>query len=94
MLRIDTAPVRYHSQLDEDAFFRWAQEIPCVKSIDGGFLHVRSKNISASDLRDLIAIMYRYKVPMTQLRQFCTAKNERWFKNKKMYWYRRVFRDT
>ena len=91
MIKIDTSPVRYLSYLDEKSFFEWAQEIPCVKSIDGGVFHIRSKRLSESDLRDLIAIMYRYKMSMKQLQQFCNAKNEHWFKAKKMYWYGAVF---
>ena len=92
MIKIDTSPVRYYAQLDEDAFFSWAQKIPCVKSIEGGFLHIRSKRLSESDLRDLIAIMYRYQIPMQQLQQFCTVANELWFKADGTYWYKSVFR--
>ena len=94
MIRIDTSPVWYYSQLDEDAFFRWAQEIPCVKSIDGGFFHIRSRRLSKADLWDLIAIMHRYKMPMVQLRIFLNKSNEHWFKDKKMYFYKQVWRDA
>jgi len=91
MIRIDTSPIRYYSYLDEKSFFEWAMEIPCVTSIDGGFLHVRSKRLSKSDLRDLIAIMHRYNLPMRQLGQFCNDKNKRWFQDTKMYWYQKIF---
>ena len=91
MIRIDTSPIRYWSYLDEDAFFEWAQKIPRVTSIDGGFLHIKSKRISKPDLYDLIAIMYRYDLPMKQLQQFCNPQNECWFKSKQMYWYSSVF---
>jgi hypothetical protein len=91
MIKIDTSPIRYFSQLDESSFFSWAQKIPCVKSIERGFLHVRSKRLGESDLRDLIAIMYRYGMPMAQLQQFVNARNEHWFKSSTMYWHRDVF---
>ena len=91
MIKIDTAPVRYYSQLDEKSFFEWAMEIPCVTSIDSGFLHIKSKRLSRSDLTDLTAIMYRYRIPLNQLRQFCTPSNEHWFKSKQTYWYEGVF---
>jgi hypothetical protein len=91
VIKIDTSPITYYAQLDEKSFFEWALEIPCVKSIDGGFLHVQSKRLSEANLRDLIAIMYRYKLPMTQLQQFCNSTNERWFKSEKMYWHKAVF---
>lgn len=91
MIKIDTSPVRYYSQLDEKSFFEWAMEIPCVKSIEGGFLHISSKRLSEPNLRDLLAIMYRYKMPMGQLQLFCNSTNEHWFKSEKAYWYKSVF---
>lgn len=91
MIKINTSPVRYYSYLDEKSFYEWALEIPCIKSIDGGIFHIRSKRLSESDLRDLIAIMHRYKMPMQQLQQFCNSKNENWFKSKEAYWYKGVF---
>jgi hypothetical protein len=91
MPKIDTSPVRYYSQLDEDSFFEWVQKIPCVTSIAGGVIHVKSTRISESNLRDLIAIMFRYKLPMSQLQQFCNAKNEHWFKAPSAFWHKPVF---
>jgi hypothetical protein len=94
MVRIDTSPVRYFSQLDEDAFFAWAKAIPCITSVEGGFLQIASSNISESDLRDLLAIMHRYKMPMEQLQQFANTGNEHWFRQRDKYWYNGVFGDA
>jgi len=91
VIKIDTSPVRYFSQLGEKAFFEWALEIPCVESIEGGFLHIRSKRISEPDLRDRIAIMHRYQLPMIELQRFCNATNAHWFKAEGMYWHKSVF---
>jgi hypothetical protein len=91
MPKIDTSPIRYYSQLDEASFFEWVQKIPCVTSIAGGFVQVKSTRISESDLRDLIAIMFRYKLPMSQLQQFCSTTNAHWFKSRGAYWYKSVF---
>ena len=91
MIKIDTSPVLYFSQLDEDSFFSWVQQIRCVKSVENGFLHIRSRRLSESDLRDLIAVMHRYKLPMSQLQQFLNERNESWFRSPGMYWYKAVF---
>lgn len=91
MIKIDTSPIRYFSQLDEDSFFSWARRIPCVRSVDNGFLHIRSKRLAESDLRDLIAVMHRYRMPMAQLQQFLNDRNAHWFKAPKTYWHREVF---
>jgi hypothetical protein len=66
MIKIDTSPAKYFSYLDEKSFFEWAQQIPCVTSIDDGYFHIKSKRLSESDLRDLIAIMHRYNNFVTQ----------------------------
>ena len=91
MIKIDTSPIRYFSPLDEDAFFSWARRIPCIASVDHGYLHIRSKRVSKADLRDLIAIMYRSRMPMTQLREFFSERNKHWFADPIMYWHREVF---
>ena len=91
MIKIDTSPIQYLSQLDEDSFFSWVQQIPCVKSVENGFLHIRSKRLSEVDLRDLIAVMHRYQMPMAQLQQFLDKRNEHWFKSPKMYWHQQIF---
>ncbi len=94
MIKIDTSPISYFSYLDEKSFFDWAQSIPCVTSVDGGFLHIKSKRLAEPDLRDLIAIMYRYKLPMQQLQQFCNSSNEQWFRSSKTFWFKLVFGPT
>jgi hypothetical protein len=33
----------------------------------------------------------RYGIPMAQLSQFRTSKNEHWFSAPDMYWHKRVF---
>jgi len=91
MVKIDTQPIRYLSQLDEASFFEWALKIPCVTSVDNGYLHIRSTRLSESNLRELIALMHRYKLPMKPLRQFLNANNAAWFKSEDRYWYKSVF---
>jgi uncharacterized protein involved in tolerance to divalent cations len=92
MIKIDlSGTVTYFSQLDELAFFTWAGNIKCIRSIDNGFFHIKSKRISKESLLDLIAIMHRYNMPMRQLSVFCNETNEKWFKDKKKYWYKKTF---
>ena len=91
MIKINAQSIHYYSYLDEKSFFEWAAEIPCVESTENGFLHLESNQLSEPDLRDLIAIMFRYKVRMDQLKQFCTEDNGDWFKDENAYWYASVF---
>ena len=94
MIKIDTQPVYYYSQLDEDHFFTWAQQIPCIVSIDNGYLHIEPSKLDEGNLRDLLAIMERYKLPKSQLSGLCNQTNEKWFKNPKAYWYAEIFNNA
>lgn len=90
MLKINQ-PVVYYSQLDEDHFFTWAQEIPCVKSIDRGYLHIQETEVNERDLRDLLALFKRYQLSAKPLSALCTPKNAFWFKDRETFWYHDVF---
>jgi hypothetical protein len=88
--------VRYYSPKDEDMFFEWISRIPCIIKWDGIrdelYLYVKAKKISNENLRELLALFYRYKIDMKQLQIFLNKNNKLWFyDNKKAYWRRRVF---
>lgn len=52
---------------------------------------MRSRRISEESLRDLLALFWRYKIPMHQLAQFENAQNTKWFRALHMYWHASVF---
>lgn len=91
MIKIDTQPVVYFSQLDEDHFFTWAQEIDCITSIEMGYLHIDPEKINEATLRDVLALLERYKLSAKSLTALCNSKNEIWFKNPQAFWYQAVF---
>ncbi|MDR4520934.1 MAG: hypothetical protein R3E36_10115 [Nitrosomonas sp.] len=86
---------RYHAQLDEAAFFGWLQSISGVVKVlgtpDGLVVTLRSKRLSQPALRDLLALYFRYGLPMQDLAQFETPENKQWFRSPQAYWYARVF---
>lgn len=88
--------VWYYSQKDEDAFFEWLKKIPCIVDVygirDELYLHAKSKRIADQDLRELLALFYRYKVDMKQLEIFLNSKNKKWFyEGGRAYWSKKVF---
>lgn len=91
MYQFDTSQLMYFSQLDEDHFFNWIQQIRCVDSIEGGIIQIDSDNVSESDLRNLLAIFSRYGLPMSSLSHFETSRNRSWFRDRDKYWYEGVF---
>ncbi|WP_073217345.1 hypothetical protein [Massilia sp. CF038] len=90
MIYLDCSGVRFGSQLDEKHLFEWAMEIPGILRWEQDTLVVRTI-LSQASLRDLVALFSRYQIPMAQLAQFRTTKNEDWFASPEMYWQGRVF---
>ena len=82
----------YFSQLDEDHFFAWLQEIPAVKRVTVGLEVVVKEPIDKASLYDLIAVMTRYGLDRKCLRPLCEShKDRRWFADPKKYWHKAVF---
>jgi len=98
MPTLDCKRVMFYSPADETAFFRFAESIKAVRRIDGVgdsiILHVRSR-VSQESLLDLIALFERYRIPrMSQLAQFLSAPNKRWFADPRKFWHKKVFTDA
>ena len=90
--------VKYWSELDEQAFFWWIDHIQSVASISGDgrilTLNIEEGKISDTDLRELLALAFRYGCDMSQFSQFLTASNSRWFfGNDEAYWHNAVFQN-
>jgi hypothetical protein len=87
--------VRYYHQVDEDMFFAWLSRIPCVKSYTGegrdGLVVRLKRRPGKDDLRQLLALLYRYGADMRQLAKFETAKNRDWFCDPDRFWHEAVF---
>jgi hypothetical protein len=88
--------VSFYSHKDEDAFFAWIKKIKCIEKFEGAgdelYLDLVDRRLTDTDLRELIGLLYRYKIDMKQLAQFLTPKNKHWFyDNPKGFWHRRVF---
>lgn len=95
MPQVRCRSVSFYSPEDEAAFFSWAVRIPGVSRVFGEgreiVIVVRNSTPSETTLRELLALLYRYKVSMSQLAGFVSEKNASWFKCPEAYWYRKVF---
>jgi hypothetical protein len=87
--------VRFLHQADERAFFEWLERIPCVGSFQGegsDQLVVRLKRgPDDDDLRQLLALLFRYGAKLDQLAKFETDENRGWFRQPENYWHDAVF---
>ena len=84
----------FYSQLDEGMFFDALKKISAVRKIEGSssdlFLSV-SARLSDKALRELLGLFFRYQIDMSQLAQFATTKNQKWFRTSDAYWAKSVF---
>jgi hypothetical protein len=89
--------VIYYAPGDEAAFFFWLDSIKAIRKVvgvgDSLQLHVASR-LPDKALRELLILFYRYRIDMTQLAQFKSPSNRKWFAARKTYWHDRVFRAT
>ncbi len=88
------ASVRYGSAGDENAFFHWLGRIGCVGKPwgRGRDLHIPIVSEPTDDeLREIIALFYRYRIDLRQLATFETPANQNWFKTPEAYWREGVF---
>ena len=88
--------VKFCSYIDEYAFFKWIETIDAIESFsqinDELYLEIASINLHDDDLRELLALLYKYKIDMKQLAAFLNKDNKEWFyNNPKAYWHKRVF---
>ncbi len=87
--------MRYYSPTDEAAFFGWLKSIPGVVSVEGKgrelVIRLRSSRLSASALREFIALYARYGGNMKELGQFERPSNASWFRSPEAYWFKKVF---
>jgi hypothetical protein len=90
-VRLNCAGVRFGSDLDEKHLFTWAEEIPSFDHWDRDTLVLRSQDVPEADLRELLALFWRYQIPMRQLTQFETEANRHWFSSLSAYWHEHVF---
>jgi hypothetical protein len=90
-IALNCSGVCFHSQLDERHMFLWASEISGFVRWEQDTMIIQSKLISEESLRDLLALFWRYQIPMQQLAQFESNRNSAWFRAPHMYWHERVF---
>lgn len=87
--------VKYFSQRDEDSFFAWLNSIDSVTGAVGVGrdlrISLKASTLPDGDLREFVALFFRYGVDMRQLGRFLTDSNASWFAEPEKYWHDAVF---
>ena len=95
MIELKAAEVSFYSEIDEAVFFEWLDKLTCVNKVYGKgmdiVIEVLDQEIDESELREILAIFYRYEVDMKQLVCFNCNKFSSWFHDVNSYWYKEIF---
>lgn len=87
--------MHYYSRADEAAFFGWLHSISGVTEVRGQgrelVIQLKSKKLSQTALRELIALYRRYDGNMSELEQFVNDTNRGWFQHPDADWHSAVF---
>lgn len=74
--------------------FEWLGRITVVREVTGegrDLIIVLKRAPTDTQLRDLLALFFRYRMDMTPLAALLTAKNQVWFSDPRNYWFEAVF---
>jgi hypothetical protein len=83
--------VSFYAPKDEDMFFEWIANLPCIEKFEGAgdelYLDLVDRELDYEDIKDLIALFYRYKINMKQLGRLLNEKNKDAFEP----WRKKIF---
>lgn len=91
MIKLDCSGVMFYSQLDECNLFEWGSKIKGFIGWEHDVLVLNDELIDEYCLRDIIAMFWRYQIPVKQLAKLETAENSSWFRAINTYWHEAVF---
>lgn len=92
MNRLIASNTVFLSPSDEASFFARVKDLQCVLGVKGEgrtIVITLRRAPTEIELRELIAVFFRYHVDLKQLAQF--SEHEAWLKDTRGYWYRGMF---
>ena len=82
--------VYFYSPHDEAAFFQWINNIKCIEKFEAArdelYLDLVDRELDYHDIKELIALLFRYKINMKQLAPLINEKNKGAFEP----WHQRI----
>ena len=85
----------FYSQNDEDRFFLGLKNIDSINNIKGIYnnliIDINIRTLKNYELRELIALLYRYNISLVPLSFLSVKKRFLWINNIESYWYSSMF---
>jgi len=94
-LVLEATPLHFYSAGDDSAFSGWLDSLSCVEQVEGRgnvlYITINASQVDANNLRELLAIFFRYGFDMMQLKVFDCRDFSPWFQDPETYWHKKVF---
>ena len=88
----------FYSTGDERRLFMGFKEIVAIRSAQGVgrdlLLDIEVAGLNKEAMRELLALLWRYGIPLTPLRVFAEKKKFAWLSDPQGYWYSAMFKDA
>lgn len=88
----------FYSQGDERRLFQGFKEIAAIRSVQGIgrdlLLDIEAASLSKEAMRELLALLWRYGIPLAPLRAFAKKKKFDWLNDSQGYWHSAMFKEA
>jgi hypothetical protein len=88
----------FYSRGDERRLFQGFKEIAAIREVKGVgrdlMLDIQLSSLSSEALRELLALLWRYGIPLAPLRAFAEKKKFSWLNDARGYWHSDMFADN
>ncbi|KQU74581.1 MULTISPECIES: hypothetical protein [unclassified Rhizobacter] len=85
----------FYSRGDERRLFEGFKEIAAIRDVKGVgrelMLEIELAALSKEALRELLALLWRYEIPLAPLRAFAEKKKFSWLNDARGYWHSDMF---
>ena len=97
-MNVEIALGSFYHQKDEDRLFRAFEENSAVTKVEGAgvnlILSIEMKKLNTEELKDLIALLFRYQIPLAPLYFLADRKRFSWLNDPTKYWFDSLFDKT
>ncbi|GKT19449.1 hypothetical protein AVHY2522_22505 [Acidovorax sp. SUPP2522] len=87
----------FYSRGDERRLFQGLEEITAIRSVKGVgrdlLIDVSIAALNKEAMRELVALLWRYEIPLAPLRAFAEKKKFEWLNDSQGYWYSAMFKE-
>jgi len=87
----------FYSRGDERRLFQGFKEIAAIRGVRGVgrdlLLDIEISSLSKEALRELLALLWRYGIPLAPLRALVERKKFSWLNDAQGYWHSAMFAD-